>query len=410
MALQKSFPWKLVFAYVLDWVFVLAIAAVGGGLAFATPYKRTFSLVDLRISNPYREDEIVSTGLLVVISLIIPGLIIAGVVTLLFPPPSSWNDVKTWKFWQRKIWEGNAGLLGLGLSYALAFTITHVFKNSAGKPRPDFLARCQPDLSSVQDYIRGGSGTDLSPRWSIVDVNICQQSDAGTLEEGFKAYFSGHSSAAFAGLAYLALWLCVKFNVTFPYVQPYTAHELAASPVHDEATLPTYNVGHEASPRRTALVDRHPVQMYRKAAAAPPVWAIAIPFIPVLFAVWIASTRYQEYKHDGFDVISGSLCGLLTAYVGFRTYHNSIMRGPSWTWGPRTVDNAFVVTSSARQRMSLHKRGAASDAMELQQKDVRHSDDDRPSADLDHQEQSRLAAQAGPSSQPYYSQYSGRTR
>ncbi|KAG8626349.1 hypothetical protein KVT40_005294 [Elsinoe batatas] len=410
MALQKGFPWNLVFAYILDWIYVIAIAAVGGGLSFVTPSKRNFSLVDLRISNPYREDEIVSVGLLVVLSLILPGIIIAAVVTLFFPPPSSFKDLKTWKFWQRKIWEGHVGIIGLALSYAMALTITQVFKLGVGKPRPDFLARCQPDLSDVQDYIRGGSATDISIRWSIVDVGICRQSDANVLEDGFKAYFSGHSSSAFAGLVYLSLWLCVKFNVTFPYVQPYTAHELATAPAEDQATLPTYNnPANVASPRKSGLTDRHPLQLYRKAGAAPPVWGIGIALTPILFAVWIASTRYQEYKHDGFDCISGSVCGILTAWVSFRMYHNSITRGQTWTWAPRSVDNAFVVTSSARQRMTLHKRGGDSMEMQPSAKDLRHSDEERPSTDLDHHEQSRLQ-QPGPSSQPNYSQYSGRTR
>ncbi|PNS20966.1 Diacylglycerol pyrophosphate phosphatase 1 [Sphaceloma murrayae] len=411
MDMKQNIPWKLVLAYALDWVFVLAIAAVGGGLSYATPYRRPFSVVDLSISYPFQEAEIISTGLLVVLSLVLPGLIVAGVVTLFFPPPSGWRDVKTWKFWERKIWEGNAAVLGLALSYAMSLCITQVFKHSVGKPRPDFLARCQPDLTDIQEYVRGGGGgASISPAWSIVDYRICQQPNAKTLNEGFKAYFSGHSSAAFAGLFYLSLWLAVKFNITFPYVQPYTAHELANTPADESETLPSYRS--ERAPKTTSLVDRHPIQLYRRAGAAPPVWGMAIILAPTLFAVWIASTRFQEFKHDGFDCISGSLCGVITALIGFRAYHNGILRGQSWTWGPRTWDNAFVVTSSARQRMSLHKRGASSRDIEMQPKDIRPSEDERPSTDLDHQnlEQARLHGQEAGPSQPYYSQYAGRTR
>ncbi|TKX19948.1 hypothetical protein C1H76_7832 [Elsinoe australis] len=410
MAPKQSIPWKLIFAYVLDWIFIIGIAAVGGGLSYATPNQRPFSLVDLSISFPFRQVEIVSTGLLVVLSLIIPGIIIAGVVTLFFPPPTSWKDVKTWKFWQRKIWEGNAAITGLALSYAMALLITQVFKHSVGKPRPDFLARCQPDLTDIQEYVRsGGAGETISPAWSIVDVSICQQPDKKTLHEGFKAYFSGHSSSAFAGLVYLSLWLAVKFNITFPHVQPYTSHELSS--MKDNETLPTHNINPTQTQKTGNLADFHPQQSYRKAGAAPPVWGIAICLAPSLFAVWIASTRFQEFKHDGFDCISGSLCGILTAFIGFRAYHNTIMRGHSWTWGPRSWDNAFVVTSSSRQRMTLHKRNATSE-IEMQPKDIRpSSSDDRPSADLEHQnyEGAHLQGGAGPS-QPYYSQYSGRTR
>lgn len=61
--------------------------------------------------------------------------------------------------------------------------------------------------------------------------------------------------------------------------------------------------------------------------------------------------------------------------------------------------------------MTLHKRNATSE-IEMQPKDIRpSSSDDRPSADLEHQnyEGAHLQGGAGPS-QPYYSQYSGRTR
>ena len=56
-----------------------------------------------------------------------------------------------------RLWELNTGVLGLVLSSGAAFVITGALKNATGKPRPDFISRCQPiegqfDISSFQLY------------------------------------------------------------------------------------------------------------------------------------------------------------------------------------------------------------------------------------------------------------------
>ena len=56
-----------------------------------------------------------------------------------------------------RLWELNIGILGLLLSSGAAFVITGALKNATGKPRPDFVSRCQPieglfDLASFDLY------------------------------------------------------------------------------------------------------------------------------------------------------------------------------------------------------------------------------------------------------------------
>ena len=45
--------------------------------------------------------------------------------------------------------------------------------------------------------------------------------------------------------------------------------------------------------------------------------------------------------HHGFDIISGAILGIASAWLGFRWYHLPISRGGGWAWAPRTYDRAF---------------------------------------------------------------------
>lgn len=78
-------------------------------------------------------------------------------------------------------------------------------------------------------------------------------------------------------------------------------------------------------------------------AATPPNYGLLLVLIPVAVATYIASTRYAEFWHDGFDVISGSIIGIVAAFFSFRWYHLPIQRGQGWAWGPRSRDRAFAI-------------------------------------------------------------------
>ncbi|KAK6007702.1 hypothetical protein QM012_004516 [Aureobasidium pullulans] len=314
-------PTKLILAYVLDWILIIAIVAVAGGISFVTPYHRPFSLVDLAISFPYVEHDEISTALLVVLSLVVPAVAIA-IVTALFVPAFSRSRLRDQRYWTRKLWEFNAGWMGLGLSFALAFFITSGIKNLVGKPRPDLLARCQPDLNDVAAHVVGGYGQDISQRWTLVSSSICTQTDSKLLNEGFRSFLSGHSSMSWSGLGYLALWLASKFNMLIPYL------------------------GHDTPSKRNDEDDTID-QEARDRAAAPPVFGAIIVLIPICLAIFICTTRYVDFKHQGIDIFSGAVLGIITSWIGFRWYHGSLSRGQPWTWSPRSKDCAFAVSSGA---------------------------------------------------------------
>jgi membrane-associated phospholipid phosphatase len=159
-----------------------------------TPYKRPFSLADLSISFPHRSPETVPMWLNVVISCIGPAVVIGLVCLIFIPGPTVNKRTPKSLIWRRKLWEINAGWMGLGLSIALAYFITQGLKNLVGKPRPDLLARCQPDTANLEQYIIESFATDVARTWVKVSPDICTNPDAKKVKDGFRSWPSGHSS------------------------------------------------------------------------------------------------------------------------------------------------------------------------------------------------------------------------
>lgn len=83
-------------------------------------------------------------------------------------------------------------ILGLAISLLLTSFLTDIVKNSVGRPRPDLIARCKP--------------RDDTPKHSLVTIDICTQTHHHRLHDGWRSFPSGHSSFAFSGLGYLALY------------------------------------------------------------------------------------------------------------------------------------------------------------------------------------------------------------
>lgn len=328
------------------------IAAIGGGINSVEPYKRPFSLLDLSISYPKVEEQI-TTSTLVVVSLVAPAIIIFIIVAVLVPGPRATRELRRSTLIKRKLWEWEQGWAGLALSLAMAFFVTQGMKLLFGKPRPSCIARCEPDLNNVGDYVVGGYGQPISDRWVLVSANICTNPDTHLVNDAFKSFPSGHASFSWSGLLYLSFWICSKFAVTIPYLptQPFS-HDVALSRsgVHELLPLHRNNAGrgsvdehsakHEATHATNDFVKDTPI---RNQAAAPPNHLIVVAFIPIAVAIYICSTRFVEFYHFGFDLISGSIIGILSSWFSFRWYHLPISRGSGWAWGPRSRDRAFGI-------------------------------------------------------------------
>lgn len=90
-------------------------------------------------------------------------------------------------------------LLGFLVTLAMCVFLTDVVKNAVGRPRPDLISRCKP-----------AKGT---PERALVTIDVCTQPDQHILHEGWRSFPSGHSSFAFAGLGFLALYVVEQFHL-----------------------------------------------------------------------------------------------------------------------------------------------------------------------------------------------------
>ncbi|KAL8690008.1 MAG: hypothetical protein Q9224_004508 [Gallowayella concinna] len=264
------------------------------------PYHQHFSLRNYTLQYPFAVHERVPVPLLFALNSLLPAIIIALyalVIDGLFShqkqaaPRDEHRTLGKYRLKDR-LWEFNCGLLGLLLSQGAAFVITGALKNATGKPRPDLIDRCRPEQGSADPLVYG-----------LSNISICTQENHKILKDGFRSFPSGHSSSAFAGLFYLSIYLAAKMHV---------------------------------------LDNRGEV------------WKTFIVMIPTLAAALIAVSRIMDARHHPFDVISGSMLGMLVAWGAYRQYFPPVTESwrkgrayPIRTWGsepkrPASGDHALL--------------------------------------------------------------------
>ena len=135
---------------------------------------------------------------------------------------------------------------------------------------------------------------------------------------------------------YLALFLCSKFSISIPYLLPYSYSR------ENSTRNPIGDASDQVKAEDLPSSNDTPIPL-RKQAAAPPAYLFILPLIPISLATYVASTRFSDFRHHGFDIIFGSLMGILSSSISFRMYHLPIRRGPGWSWGPRSSSSAFGV-------------------------------------------------------------------
>jgi len=100
--------------------------------------------------------------------------------------------------WKCEIREYHDLILGSLMNIMVTACLTSALKESIGRPRPDFFARCFPD---------GVAKFDASGNW------MCDPSVASIVREGRKSFPSAHSSWSMSSLAYISFFLMGKMQV-----------------------------------------------------------------------------------------------------------------------------------------------------------------------------------------------------
>ncbi|KAF8216613.1 lipid phosphate phosphatase 1 [Mycena galopus ATCC 62051] len=148
------------------------------------------------------------------------------------------------------------GILALLAGRGMSRLFTNVLKNRVGRLRPDFLARC---------------------KWDEVALKCTgKQSD---ILDGRRSFPSGHSSAAFAGMTFLSFWI---------------AGQTAAWCF--QAPLPV------ASLRSSRLL------------------RFSLTLLPLWWAIFVAVTRLEDYRHHKEDVIAGGIIGALCSAICYLAF------------------------------------------------------------------------------------------
>ena len=175
------------------------------GFSRIGPRKRAFDITDPSISYPL-EPETITNSTLILASLVAPAAIIF-VGSLFLGTAAESHPSGTKASLRRKLWEWNAGWLGLALSLAVSFVITNGAKEVLGKPRPNMLVRCNPDLSQRGIATVGGIGNMIEEGITLYDWKICRNTGS-LLDEGFRSFPSGHSSRTLSLLHALLILTC----------------------------------------------------------------------------------------------------------------------------------------------------------------------------------------------------------
>lgn len=83
---------------------------------------------------------------------------------------------------------------------------------------------------------------------------------------------------------------------------------------------------------------------------------------PLLGAGLIAASRYEDYRHDVYDVVSGSFLGTLIMYFSYRRYYPSL-RSPNCEV-PFSDSEAMTDGGSNRKRGGAGRGTTAADMAE----------------------------------------------
>ncbi|KAJ4286463.1 hypothetical protein N0V90_013163 [Kalmusia sp. IMI 367209] len=245
------------------------------------PFHQPFALQNWTLHYPFAEKERVTVTMAAIFAVGFPIVIIAfytmvidGIFSHQTTMPTGRGGLKrlTGRYRLKdRLWELNCGILGLMLSVGAAFTITGALKNAIGKPRPDIIDRCKVKGDVWEAFKKNPYSGILS---TVAD---CDQKDSYILQDGFKSFPSAHSSVSFAGLFYLSIYLAAKLHVL---------------------------------------------------DSKGEVWKSFIVMVPSLGAALIAGSRIMDARHHPFDVLSGSLMGILVAWGSYRQYFPPV----SETW------------------------------------------------------------------------------
>lgn len=173
----------------------------------------------------------------------------------------------------RSFWDVNNATIGLLYSLITAAVFQVFLKWLIGGLRPHFLAVCKPNIpirtANAEETGNGLIGI-------MYDRTICT-GDEDEINDALESFPSGHSTAAFAGFVFLALYLNAKLKLWSNY---------------------------------------HPAM-----------WKLIATFAPILGATLIAGALTIDEFHNWYDCLAGAIIGTVMAFSSYRMVYCAI-----WDW------------------------------------------------------------------------------
>jgi diacylglycerol diphosphate phosphatase / phosphatidate phosphatase len=140
-----------------------------------------FSLTDRDIHYPYHPDQIIPVWLAVVLTGVVP-IVIIGLLTV-----APLGHQAKYRSRSLRMHDFNIAGLGFGYAVALAMLFSTTFTFLAARPRPDFIARCQPDPAIYKN------DTVMLVQGGVVHASVCTHPDSSLLiNSGYGSWPSGH--------------------------------------------------------------------------------------------------------------------------------------------------------------------------------------------------------------------------
>ncbi|KAF7327695.1 Diacylglycerol pyrophosphate phosphatase 1 Short-DGPP phosphatase [Mycena kentingensis (nom. inval.)] len=237
---------RILQGYGVDWILAVLIALFANFYLDRFQNIPDFDLTDTSIQHSFVEKEIFPNKTLAFILLFCWLFLIISNLIL-----------------SRNMWDLHHALLGLTVAFAFMGTFVEIVRISVGRPRPDFIARCNPFPGSKNGEFFG-----------LANITICQTAaDDPIIKDGMRSFFSGHACLSSTGLSFNSLYIAGK------------------------------------------------LQLFNQKGYTSKAWLV---FSPLMVSIYICITRVTDHRHHFEDVMLGFFLGLIPAYVCYRQFYPSL--------------------------------------------------------------------------------------
>ncbi|KAJ6531845.1 phosphatidic acid phosphatase type 2/haloperoxidase, partial [Mycena capillaripes] len=237
---------RILQSYGVDWVLAVLIAVFANFYLDRFQNIPDFDLTDTTIQYSFREKEVFpNTTLAYILAFSYVLLVISNLIL------------------SRNMWDLHHALLGLTVSFSLVGTFVEIVRITVGRPRPDFIARCNPFENATNGHFFG-----------LANITVCQTPATDPLiKDGMRSFFSGHACLSATGLGFNSFYWAGK------------------------------------------------LQLFNQKSYSSKAWLV---FAPLMVSIYICITRVTDHRHHWEDVTLGFFSGLLPTYAFYRQFYPAL--------------------------------------------------------------------------------------